>query len=446
MAIIPHGTPVTDLITPGLDDANTFPTHAAKFGKGGFEVRDSLIDIQTISADRREGKFCLSLLEKEFYYFDSTTQTWKIYPITGSGTADDWMTVLGVTLTPTLVSFDRPIYTPKLSTAPGTVSVGNIDISGANNTLSFINTTDGTRAILVGVVYKPDGSTSLRSYELTSEEVHERQMDFSDVQPTSTYTFPFTVPEDVIRTGLFVMPAEAGEFTVESKDINGKLITDSETFTFRPQDIGNTVEIPLLNHVTYFTGQTGTFTHTGAKVRGKIINGTFIPYFKVREYSIISRPEVVTEVNISELHEESVSLFEPNGAVSLPTNVYNIIVKYTGTGVNSVAQVLPDITKVKMGTRIWLENTTNYNVHITPYNSQQTIHGSTSYPLGNSEGITFIADKKNNRWIMLSPYVAKEIISQLLIDGGSASSTFTSTYDGGTASSTFDRTIDAGGA
>jgi len=437
MAIIPHGTPVTDLITPGLDDANTFPTHAAKFGKGGFEVRSSLIDIQTISADRREGKFCLSLLEKEFYYFDSITQAWEIYHITGSGTADDWMTVLGVTITPTLVSFDRPIYTPKLSTAPGTVSVGNIDISGANNTLSFINTTDDTRAILVGVVYKSDGTTSLKSYNLTPEEVHDRQMEFSDTQPSNPYTFPFTVPESVIRTGLFLMPAEAGDFIIESKDINGRMVTDSEKFTFRTQDIGNTVEIILKNHAIYQLGQTGTFTLKGAKVKGKVINGTFIPYFKSREYTIISRPEVVTEVNMGELHEENCAGYDITRAYAIPRYVSNVILRYVSPLEAAViTQPLPDIALVKDSTRIVISNDSTVAtdlIRVTTFNAIQKVNGRTTYDVIAGQSVTFTACKGMATWYVTSnSHNTVDALSNI-IDGGDASSVDTRVFDGGSA-------------
>lgn len=59
MTKITVGTPVTAPITPGRDDANVWPTHIAKYGKGGFEVVDTIQDRDLITDERRENKAVL---------------------------------------------------------------------------------------------------------------------------------------------------------------------------------------------------------------------------------------------------------------------------------------------------------------------------------------------------------------------------------------------------
>lgn len=429
--IITNGTPVSAPLTAGYDDRNTFPTHFAKLGQGGFEVRDSLADIKTISEDRREDKMCLSLLEKQFFIYNQTLNDWEIYPISGSGSADDWMKILGVTITPTLVSFNRPIYAPKVTTSPGTIEIGNIDVSGANSTLAVINTSDGTRSLMIGFTYKPDGSSSLKSFDLSEEEVHDRQLEFSDIQPSDDYTFQFTIPDDVIRTGLFLMPYEAGEIEIYSNDTNGKLVTDSEKFTFTQENIGKVIEIPLRNHVVYLTGQVGTFTLKGARVKGKVLDGSFIPYFKSKEYTIISRPEIVTEANMSIFHEESVKAIDTTVPIALPHDSYNLVVNFGAGTTTGVTQNLPDLTLVKSGAKVFLDNSSDSNITIAPYNPQQTIKGLLSIVLNKKDSLSFIADKTHNNWLVLSDYMAKAIPSDLVLDGGGPDSTTTRVIDSG---------------
>lgn len=59
MSKITTGTPVTAPITPGSDDTNAWPTHIAKYGKGGFEVVDTIKERDLITSDRREDKAVL---------------------------------------------------------------------------------------------------------------------------------------------------------------------------------------------------------------------------------------------------------------------------------------------------------------------------------------------------------------------------------------------------
>lgn len=59
MAKITNGTPVSAPLTPGFDDANTWPTHLAKYGKGGLEVVETIADRDAISDDRKEDKAVL---------------------------------------------------------------------------------------------------------------------------------------------------------------------------------------------------------------------------------------------------------------------------------------------------------------------------------------------------------------------------------------------------
>ena len=54
-----NGTPVSAPITPGRDDTNTWPTHYAKFGRGGFEVVDSIAERDAITKERKTDKAVL---------------------------------------------------------------------------------------------------------------------------------------------------------------------------------------------------------------------------------------------------------------------------------------------------------------------------------------------------------------------------------------------------
>lgn len=59
MTQITNGTPVTAPLSPGRDDANTWPTHLAKFGGGGLEVVDTIAERDAISDDRKIDKAVL---------------------------------------------------------------------------------------------------------------------------------------------------------------------------------------------------------------------------------------------------------------------------------------------------------------------------------------------------------------------------------------------------
>lgn len=59
MTQITNSTPVTAPLSPGRDDANTWPTHLAKFGGGGLEVVDTIAERDAISDDRKIDKAVL---------------------------------------------------------------------------------------------------------------------------------------------------------------------------------------------------------------------------------------------------------------------------------------------------------------------------------------------------------------------------------------------------
>lgn len=79
MTKITVGTPVTAPITPGRDDANVWPTHFAKYGKGGFEVVDTIQDRDLIAKERRDGKAVLVRVgaDGEPALFEYSNDTWN---------------------------------------------------------------------------------------------------------------------------------------------------------------------------------------------------------------------------------------------------------------------------------------------------------------------------------------------------------------------------------
>ncbi|MGL5752628.1 MAG: hypothetical protein ACRCXT_18975 [Paraclostridium sp.] len=357
-------------------------------------------------------------------------------------------TVLGYTVTDNLVSSSKNFFAPKILANPGTVEIGNMDVSGANNTLGVVNTTTGSRSLMIGAAYFTDGTVRLRSYDLSPLQVNSRQLDSSEIQPNSPYTFSFVVPDNLIRTSIFMIPAEAGTITIESRDINNKLVTDIQPYTFTQDQVGTEVEIQMSNHVVYYKNDVGNFTLSGARVKGKTINGQFIPYFKVREYTILSFPNIVTENNIETYHAESVKMFSPSNTINLPTNVSNVVVKYGRNVTRVITQPLPDLTVVKDGTRVVIDNLGKNAVTLTTTGSTQTIQGNLTYPVYKNDGVMLIGDTIRKMWIPINFYTPKDISSVTTFDGGAAVQTLPRILgmDGGTASSTFTRTFDSGNA
>lgn len=86
MAEINDSTKVLAPLSPGGDTANTFGTHDARFGIGGFQRVSTTIERDAISEDRRPFKVVYVDSEQKFYYFDtSNTSTWKELSIQGVG-------------------------------------------------------------------------------------------------------------------------------------------------------------------------------------------------------------------------------------------------------------------------------------------------------------------------------------------------------------------------
>lgn len=61
MSKITVGTPVTSPLVPGSDDTNTWPTHIAKYGQGGFELVADTAGRDGISDERKQEKVVLVL-------------------------------------------------------------------------------------------------------------------------------------------------------------------------------------------------------------------------------------------------------------------------------------------------------------------------------------------------------------------------------------------------
>jgi len=72
MANINNPTPVQSPITPGTDDRNSWATHYAKYGAGGFLMVDTESDAQSISAERRVDKMIYVKDSQKFMHHNGT--------------------------------------------------------------------------------------------------------------------------------------------------------------------------------------------------------------------------------------------------------------------------------------------------------------------------------------------------------------------------------------
>lgn len=85
MAQIPDSVRVTGLIAPS-DDTDTYPSHHAKWGRGGHRTVDNLTERNLISNDRREeGMLC--------YVKDTGGGSPGMYQLVGGITNGDWVPV-----------------------------------------------------------------------------------------------------------------------------------------------------------------------------------------------------------------------------------------------------------------------------------------------------------------------------------------------------------------
>lgn len=83
MTTITVGTPVTAPIIPGRDDSNVWPTHIAKYGKGGFEVVEAIQDRDLITDERRDNKAVLvrSAANGKPALFEYSKGAWNEIPL-----------------------------------------------------------------------------------------------------------------------------------------------------------------------------------------------------------------------------------------------------------------------------------------------------------------------------------------------------------------------------
>lgn len=101
-------TPVDGPIWPGMDEANGWATHVAQFGRGGFEIVDTIADRDLIEADRRKDKVVYVRGnddgEPEMFAWDDLSDTWESLDVpagwkgtggTGGITVDDGKNSLG---------------------------------------------------------------------------------------------------------------------------------------------------------------------------------------------------------------------------------------------------------------------------------------------------------------------------------------------------------------
>lgn len=74
-------TPVEGPLWPGLDARNEWPTHEAKFGRGGFELVDGIAERDAISKDRRLGKVVYVTADADgdpaMFFWDDITESWE---------------------------------------------------------------------------------------------------------------------------------------------------------------------------------------------------------------------------------------------------------------------------------------------------------------------------------------------------------------------------------
>ena len=88
------GTNVVSPIVPGTT-ADAFPTHDAKYGKGGFRSVQYYADLDTITDLRRDpGMFVYVIEEDSLYVYeiDSTTNeaSWRVWSGGGGTPGDSW--------------------------------------------------------------------------------------------------------------------------------------------------------------------------------------------------------------------------------------------------------------------------------------------------------------------------------------------------------------------
>jgi len=72
MTQILNGTPISAVLTPGTDDQNTWPTHDAKFGKGGLQIVETEADRDNISDERKLDKLVYVKATSKFYSHNGT--------------------------------------------------------------------------------------------------------------------------------------------------------------------------------------------------------------------------------------------------------------------------------------------------------------------------------------------------------------------------------------
>lgn len=448
MAQITNGTPVASPITPGLDDQNTFPTHSAKYGEGGFEIRPTLADIKTITPERRSKKLCLNEDDGKFYHYSTTANDWVELVINGGSggglTEAQVKALFGVTIEQGKLTFDREIYAPKFSTAPSTITVGNLDISGGNGTLSVYNLSDGSRALAIGMLYSPDGSTVLRSYDLSPLSWHDRQMDSSEVQPTADYDFKFRIPDNLIRVALAVIPAETGTLSLESYDLLGNAVTETEQKVITPNMVGQEVIVNMKNQAPFVKDADMLFRNKGVRLKGKRLANpydgalTFYPYFRAYEYIINGRPEILTQSNVASLHSEDCIDIPLHAATTIPVDKFNTILSFEEPFTTpTIAQTLPDITKVRDGAKIYVYNrssSANKTVVLSAFNSTQRIDSGASITVKAKTMVAMMACKSDATWYVISD-TSKLPVTDLsnIIDGGDAYSVHTRIFDGGGA-------------
>lgn len=82
MATINDSTPVLAPLSPGANNLNSFGTHDARYGIGGFQRVGTTIERDNISEERRLYKVVYVDATQKFYYFDGT---WKDLVIQGVG-------------------------------------------------------------------------------------------------------------------------------------------------------------------------------------------------------------------------------------------------------------------------------------------------------------------------------------------------------------------------
>lgn len=73
MTALNNNTPISSPITPGNDDRNTWPTHYAKYGAGGFEVVDSESDLANIPNERRVNKMVYIKDSQKFMHYNGSS-------------------------------------------------------------------------------------------------------------------------------------------------------------------------------------------------------------------------------------------------------------------------------------------------------------------------------------------------------------------------------------